>query len=342
MVTDPKDVAELQKALNDTAGKASVLWTTFITFQLYLAIAFGSVTHRDLFLEAPIKLPLLNVDLPLVGFFVLAPILLVIFHFYVFLQLLGLAAKAEDYNMLLASEALVASDRRYLRHRLDSFVVLQVLAGPSDQRTGFGGMSSRLIVWITLVGTPVLILLQAEVTFLPYHRAWVLWLQRITVLIDLVMIWYFWGRLRGDADPLLKRVPRTIWMSLGVGASLAAVIFGAFVATFPGEWADKYLPDLRYIPTTLRPHWSLEDNWTSLQDLLFKGAAIDEISGRPRSLFANRLVLTDQSFVVDPGKLDQVDVSRSFRGRDLNHAVLSRADLRKADFTGAIMNGARF
>jgi hypothetical protein len=69
MVTDPKDVAELQKALNDTAGKASVLWTTFITFQLYLAIAFGSVTHRDLFLEAPIKLPLLNVDLPLVGFF---------------------------------------------------------------------------------------------------------------------------------------------------------------------------------------------------------------------------------------------------------------------------------
>ena len=131
MVTDPKDVAELQKALNDTAGKASVLWTTFITCQLYLAIAFGSVTHRDLFLEAPIKLPLLNVDLPLVGFFVLAPILLVIFHFYVFLQLLGLAAKAEDYNTLLASEALVASDRRYLRHRLVSFVVLQVLAGPS-------------------------------------------------------------------------------------------------------------------------------------------------------------------------------------------------------------------
>jgi hypothetical protein len=92
MVTDPKDVAELQKALNDTAGKASVLWTTFITFQLYLAIAFGSVTHRDLFLEAPIKLPLLNVDLPLVGFFVLAPILLPLL---VFLQLLGLAAKAE-------------------------------------------------------------------------------------------------------------------------------------------------------------------------------------------------------------------------------------------------------
>jgi hypothetical protein len=106
MAIDPKDIGELQKALNDAAGKASVLWTTFVIFQLYLAIAFGSVTHRDLFLETPIKLPLLNnVDLPLVGFFVVAPALLVIFHFYVFIQLLGLATKANDYNMLLLSEA---------------------------------------------------------------------------------------------------------------------------------------------------------------------------------------------------------------------------------------------
>ena len=62
MAIDPKDLNELQRALNDAAGKASVLWTTFVIFQLYLAIAFGSVTHLDLFLEKPIKLPLLNVD----------------------------------------------------------------------------------------------------------------------------------------------------------------------------------------------------------------------------------------------------------------------------------------
>ena len=43
MAIDPKDLDELQRALNDSAGKASVLWTTFITFALYLVIAFGSV-----------------------------------------------------------------------------------------------------------------------------------------------------------------------------------------------------------------------------------------------------------------------------------------------------------
>jgi hypothetical protein len=51
-------------------------------------------------------------------------------------------------------------------------------------------------------------------------------------------------------------------------------------------------------------------------------------------------VLNDQSFVVDPEKLDKITVSRSFQDRDLRLAVLNRANLRKADFTGAQLQGA--
>jgi uncharacterized protein YjbI with pentapeptide repeats len=340
MPIDPKDVGELQRALNDAAGKASVLWTAFITFELYLAIAFGSVKHRDLFLETPIKLPVLNVDLPLVGFFVVAPTILLIFHFYVFLQLLALAAKAKDYDTLLRQATSDTSDRQYLRQRLDSFFVLQLLVGPTEQRTGFGGFSLRLIAWITLVGIPVLILLQGQVTFLPYHREWVLWLQRVAVLIDLAVIWYFFKRVRNDNEPIVARVLGKAWPIVGAGASVCVFLFSVGVATFPGERPDEHVPAIRLIPTTWRPHWSKKDDWTSLHELLFAGAA-DEVSGRPRSLFSNRLVLTDQSFV-DPDKLDNIEISRSFRGRDLSHAVLNRADLRKADFTGAMLNGASF
>jgi hypothetical protein len=232
MAIDPKDIGELQKALNDAAGKASVLWTTFVIFQLYLAIAFGSVTHRDLFLETPIKLPLLNnVDLPLAGFFVVAPTLLVIFHFYVFIQLLGLATKANDYNTLLLSEAPVASDRRYLRQRLDVFPILQFLAGPRDQRTGFRGFSLRLMAWITLVAMPLLILLQGQVTFLPYHRESIVWLQRVVVLIDLGVIWYFWTQFRSDDNPI-NRVPRKVWGCLGGGITFCVVTFSTLLRFF--------------------------------------------------------------------------------------------------------------
>src|SRR3954447_6944162 len=162
MAVDAKDLGALEKALNDAAGKASVLWTTFVTFELYLAIAFGSVEHRDLFLETPVKLPILNVDLSLVAFFVVAPAILVIFHFYVFLQLYGLAAKAREYNDLIKEQVQVDSDRQRVRQRLDTFLVLQFLAGPKEQRHHFQGFSLRLIAWITLVGAPILIVLQAQ------------------------------------------------------------------------------------------------------------------------------------------------------------------------------------
>src|SRR5436190_1580931 len=320
MALDPKDVGELQRALNDAAGKASILWTSFVIFQLYLAIAFGSVTHRDLFLETSLKLPVLNVDLALVGFFVVAPTLLVIFHFYIFLQLLGLAFKARDYNTLLMREARVASDRQYLRQRLDVFPILQLLAGPRDQRTGFRGFSLRLMAWITLVGSPVLILLQGQVTFLPYHLEWVVWLHRVAVLIDIAVIWYFWIHLRTEDVPIpISRVSSKIWKIVGGVVTLCVLTFSIYLATFPGEWMKTNLP-----------------GW-SLQTLLFEGR-VDPLSGRPTSLFSNRLVLSNQSF--DPDKLEKIGVTRSFRGRDLRSAVLNLIDLRKADFTGAHLQGA--
>lgn len=211
MTLDPRDLSELQKALNDAGGKASILWTTFVTFQLYLMIAFGAVTYRDLFLETPIKLPLLSVDLPLVGFFFVASIISVVFHFYIFLQLLALSDKSRNYNSLLMQEALIGSHRQLLRQRLNSFLVIQFLAGPREQRVGFGGTSLRLIAWLTIVGMPVIILLQGEVTFLPYHLQWVTWAQRLVIVLDLVVIWYFWGRVRRDDAAIIPAVPQKAW-----------------------------------------------------------------------------------------------------------------------------------
>jgi hypothetical protein len=85
---DPFDVEALERSLNDSATRVSTIWISFLIFALYLVVAAGSVTHRQLLLEDPIKLPALNVDLPLVGFFFLTPILLLVFHTYVLIQVL--------------------------------------------------------------------------------------------------------------------------------------------------------------------------------------------------------------------------------------------------------------
>src|ERR1700722_2319333 len=143
----------------------------------------------------------------------------------------------------------------------------------------------RFIAWITLVGAPVLILLQAQVTFLPYHREWVVWLHRITVCIDLVIIWYFWDRVRSRDKSFFSHVPSETWQMIGAAGSFFVLLFSVSLASFPGESIDEH-------------------SW--LHDFLFVGE-IDEVSGLSGSWFSNRLVLTDRSFV-DPEKLDKIEI----------------------------------
>src|SRR5262249_25612211 len=110
-------------------------------------------------------------------------------------------------------------------------------------------------------------------------------------------------------------VPRKAKMYLGGAGTLCVVIFSAYLATFPGEWIKAHLPE-----------------FSSFQALLFEGD-VDKVSGRPQSIFSNRLVLTN--LIVDPEKF-------SFRGRDLSQAVLRNTDLRKTDFTRARLQRADF
>jgi hypothetical protein len=78
----PKTELEpFQTAVNEAAKNARGLWLSYVALLAYLFIAVGAVTHRDLLLENPVKLPVLNVELPLLGFFAVAPGLLLINHY---------------------------------------------------------------------------------------------------------------------------------------------------------------------------------------------------------------------------------------------------------------------
>jgi hypothetical protein len=64
-----KDLQALRDAVVDAASVGAGKWYSYLVVLFYLLIAVGGVTHRDLFLGSPVKLPFLNVDLPLLGFF---------------------------------------------------------------------------------------------------------------------------------------------------------------------------------------------------------------------------------------------------------------------------------
>jgi hypothetical protein len=84
----------LRDAVADAANVGAGLWFSYVFVLLYLSIAVGAITHLDLLLLNSVKLPFLNVELPLIGFFILGPFLLLIVHAYVLLHMSGLPAKS--------------------------------------------------------------------------------------------------------------------------------------------------------------------------------------------------------------------------------------------------------
>jgi uncharacterized protein YjbI with pentapeptide repeats len=361
IVDEATDLKALRTAVVDAAGVGAGLWFSYLFVLLYLLIAVGGITHHDLFLENPVKLPFVNVDLPPVGFFVLGPLLFLFAHAYVLLHFVLLSSKVGTFHTQLEAQIRQVDVRQQLRRQLPSNIFVQMLAGPREVRRGVFGAMLRLIAQISLIVGPIALLVFFQIQFLPYHPHWgiELW-QRMTVVIDIALLWILWpsisrGRMASISWADLRRaigVPVGLirwfwallqwtgppdnrrwmaWKRVGPGALIAAAAMASMipillvftVSTYPGEWLNEKLQ----LPII-----------GSLHRFLFAGEA-DEVTGRPRSWFSNVLVLTGQSFV-DLDKLDKQQVSHSFRGRDLSHVVLSEADVRKSDFSGANMNEA--
>jgi hypothetical protein len=106
-----------------------------------------------------VKLPFLHIELPLLAFFFLAPILFVIVRAYTLVHLVFLTDKAKRFhqalyrqigdNKTLPTEARGrnAAIRAALRRQLPSNIFVQFLAGPSDVRDSAFGYLSDTLLW---------------------------------------------------------------------------------------------------------------------------------------------------------------------------------------------------
>ena len=215
-------IEDLLKAVNDASGAARTTWMTFILFGAYLAVAVGATTQAQFLLEAPIQLPLLGVRLPLRAFYQVVPGLFVLMHLYMLVQLYLLSRTLHLLNAEIEAPAIPLEERERVRARIDSFLVSQLISGKT--REWLARLFMRFAAWISLLAAPVVLLLAFQVQFLAYHDVLTTWIERITLIVDLFLIWLLWpaivhpsGRfggalsdLVGWAAALLWRTPRQI------------------------------------------------------------------------------------------------------------------------------------
>jgi uncharacterized protein YjbI with pentapeptide repeats len=148
----------------------------------------GTATNKQLLLADPVKLPALGTEVPLVSFFVLSPIFFVLLHFYVLLQTLLLGRTARAYDDALNRTLKKPEQNAIFRERLANTIFAQIFAGAPREREGWVGEVLRGNSWFTLVGSPILILLTFQFSFLPYHSHEVTWVHRALIFIEIVIV----------------------------------------------------------------------------------------------------------------------------------------------------------
>ena len=331
---DALDVGALERSVNDSATRVSAIWLSFVAFTAYLAAAASNISHRQIFLEEPIKLPTINIDLPLVASAILLPLLFVIYHVYVLLQVVLLARTAAAYNEAIERAVPEVEDSTRMRQRLANTLFAQLFAGSPREREGVVGWLLRAMAWITLAIAPVLVLILFEVRFLPFHSAAVSWTHRGLIALDLLAVLVLWSAAVRPKRDIGWRVSAEGWCF--IGAALVVVLLCVFI-TFPGE------PTRNLMRTLGRVAVSDPD------------AAECWSPPRLSLLYSDRLALQGGDFV-DDEKIDKVIAtarsngqrphesprSRSFRGRDLRCGQFAGADLRRVDFSAADLTGASF
>jgi uncharacterized protein YjbI with pentapeptide repeats len=328
----PVNPYSLLEAVNRSSDSANTAWLIYIALMSYLLITVAGISHKDLLLNSDITLPILQVRIELTRFFLLAPILLLILHLGVMVQLVQLARKTHEFAASI--RMLETSDQRThpLRLELDNFFFVQAIAGP--ERSRVVGMFLHGMSWMTIALLPLMTLLYIQLVFLPYHDAAITGAHRLAVLADialLVFIGVFLWRLETSFFRAFLRTSLHHPVSLLLtGALLAgAAIFSLLIATIPGETIDQ--------PSATAGTRQASDTRQVL------GYAVPAIAnfgdGTLLGMFPRNLNVTDTDLVVDkdvtPGA-----TSINLRGRDLRLARLDRTDLHQADMTGANLDGA--
>jgi uncharacterized protein YjbI with pentapeptide repeats len=331
---DPLDIGALERSVNDSAGRVSSIWLSFVAFSAYLAASASMISHRQIFLEEPIKLPTINIDLPLVASAILLPLLFVIYHIFVLLQVVLLARTADAYNDAIDHSVSDAADRIRVRQRLANTLFAQLFAGSPREREGVLGWLLRLMAWITLAIAPVGVLIIFEIKFLPYHSAAVTWTHRGLIALDLLAVLLLWeGAVQPRRDITWRSLRRR--RALTVGAAVIFILSNVLI-TFPGEIGRTWMALLSQPSSDEVPECQLPgpvDTFlpAGFDRLVLLGEILVD-DDKVRKIISAASINAQQPY--------ETERTRILRDRDLRCARLAGSDLRYADLSGADLSGA--
>ena len=296
---------ELAHDVNLTSASTRNGWVFFLALQAYFFVALAGITHQDLLLNTPVSLPLLQVEISLKGFFVFGPVILVLIHVGILLQHVMLARQTRDLHERITKfegTGLFRSHRT--RMHLHPYFFTQLIAGPN--RSPFFAFFLAAMTWLSFGILPLMLLLNFQTAFLPYHDLDITWAQRAYLILDVLMLTIFAAFMRYPAGLLRHRLrANDSRKAAELSAQSHSLRRRAVLLAQrrddtrrkdgPGDDLVLPAPVVSLSADTRPPRQAF-----LLTALLFEGG-VDVLSGTPAGLFGRNLVVTDAALVKDRG-----------------------------------------
>ncbi len=134
--TGKSDAAALLADANNASQHLAVLHIAFMAVCAYVLVIVFGTTDLDLLIGKGIRLPVVDVEVPIVGFYAFAPYLVVLVHLNLLLQLQLLSRKLFAFDAAAPENESLGG----LRDRLHIFPYTYYLSGrpsePGGARTG--------------------------------------------------------------------------------------------------------------------------------------------------------------------------------------------------------------
>lgn len=349
---------ELRDAINESSQHVRNVFVVFILFSIYLSTIISSTTDKHLLLITPITLPILQTELPIVGFYKTIPWLYAILHLHIILQLYFLSRKLHHFNKAVES---ISSDSNH--HKIHDFLFSFPFnhALSSVESAHIRRNFSLLLTWLVVIVMPLTILTWAMLGFLPYQDIHITHGHRIVILLDLIILWIlipaivtpsnqmaaWWFRPMYYAAILLgKPVVRQRLKARGSFFLIACTITWFLVFTsalIPNEPIEDFL--IAHTPEK----WTTKDNSLFLTEAYFTNGPFY------RSLNLNEETLIKEGSIDKSTKHILVNGNNTERqaavntisglnlkDRYLRHADFSNSLMPSVDLRGAKLDGANF
>ena len=348
MAQCPKLSEEAKEFLVEANGASDSGWSAWLAFLAlltYVVVTLASVSHKTLLLNSPVRLPIINADIPLVGFFQYAPGMLLLVYLSLLVQHVILARKYRKFTDAIASYETETGTEHPAREWVHSYVFSQIAAGPRPNRiTKF---MMQLIVYVTFSILPIITLLYFQIKFLPYHDVSTTYWHRIGVILGFVMLILLTPLMQNTGHARrwdIKVGPQAeAWEASGTQVLLALFLlplvvgFSWLIATVPDEWIDRRLGFVA--PTSIQVGAAEE---AKLLNPLVRRIVYDRLPEDDNRGWWRRWLLSYRVLIVEDTDLGaDIGARLVLRERNFRFSLLNRSDLQRGDLAWADLRAAQ-